>query len=77
MTLSPSKFVYFNENLHCYGRFHEVTCCSRKCYVICDHNILYDMITVMSLMIKSNLYQTISVLLIISVSQSFTYNICI
>ena len=35
--LSPSKFVYFNDNLH------DVTCSHRKCYVTCGHNIIYDM----------------------------------
>ena len=39
--LSPSKFVYFNENLHCCkGGRYDVTC---RCYVTCGHNIVYDM----------------------------------
>ena len=43
-TLLPSKFVYFNENLHCCkGCHHDVTCSPRKCYVTCGHNIIYDM----------------------------------
>ena len=42
--LSPSKFVYFNENLHCCNRRHHVVTCSRrKCYVMYGHNIIYDM----------------------------------
>ena len=42
--LLPSKFVYFNENLHCSnGRHHDATCSRRKCYVTCGHNIIYDM----------------------------------
>ena len=42
--LLPSKFVYFNENLHCCnGHCHDVTCSRRKCYVTCGHNIIYDM----------------------------------
>ena len=42
--VSPSKFVNFNENLHsCNGRCRHVTFSSRKCYVICGHNIIYDM----------------------------------
>ena len=41
--LSPSKFVYFNENLHCCNRQrHDVTCSRRKCYLTCGHNIIYD-----------------------------------
>ena len=41
---SPSKVVYFHENLHCCnGRRHDVTCSHRKCYVTCGHNIIYDM----------------------------------
>ena len=42
--LSPSKFVYFNGNLHCCkGRRHDITCSRRKCYdVMCGHNIIYD-----------------------------------
>ena len=44
MILSPLKFVYFNENLHCrQGRRDDVTCSCRKCYVMCGHNIIYDM----------------------------------
>ena len=40
--LSPSEFVYFNENLHCCnGRRHDVTCFRRKCYVTGVHNIFY------------------------------------
>ena len=39
--LSPSKFVNFNENLHCCkGRRHDVTCAGRKCCVTCCHNII-------------------------------------
>ena len=42
--LLPSKFVYFNENLHrCNGRRHDGTCSRQKCYVMCGHNIIYDM----------------------------------
>ena len=42
--LSPSKFDYFNENLHCSnGRRHNITCSRQKCYVMCGHNIIYDM----------------------------------
>ena len=42
--LSPSKFVYFNENLDCcHGRPHDVTCSRRKCYVTCGHIIINDM----------------------------------
>ena len=42
--LSPSKFVYFNENLHCCNeRSHKVTCFRRKCNVTCGQNINYDM----------------------------------
>ena len=42
--LSPSKFVYFNENMHCcHGRLDDVTCSHRKCYVMCANNIIYDM----------------------------------
>ena len=42
--LSLSKFVYFNENLHCcLGCCHEVTCSPGKCYVTCVRNIIYDM----------------------------------
>ena len=41
---SPSKFVYFNENLHCCnGRYHDVTCSRQNCYVRCGHNITFDM----------------------------------
>ena len=42
--LSTSKFVYFSENLHyCNGHLHDVTCSHLKCYVMCGHNIIYDM----------------------------------
>ena len=42
--LSPSKFVYFNEKLHCCkGRHRDVTCSRQKCYVMCGHNIIYNM----------------------------------
>ena len=42
--LSPSKFVYFNENLNCCnGRRHDVTCSRGKCNVTCGHKIIYDM----------------------------------
>ena len=42
--LSPSKCVYFNENLHCCnGRRHDVTWFRRKCYAKFGHNIIYDM----------------------------------
>ena len=42
--LLPSKFVYFNENLHCCkGCLHDVTCFPQKWYVMCGHNIIYDM----------------------------------
>ena len=42
--LSPSKFVYFNENLHCWQDPHpDVTCFHGKCYVTCGHSISYDM----------------------------------
>ena len=44
MILSPSKLVYFHENLLCCnGRLHDVTSSRRKRYVMCDHNIIYDM----------------------------------
>ena len=44
MILWPSKFVYFNEKIHCcHGRRHDVTCSRRKCYVMCGHNIIYNM----------------------------------
>ena len=47
--LSPSKFVYFNEKLHCYnGRRHDVICSGPKCYVTCGHNIIYDMMLQLS-----------------------------
>ena len=37
----PSKFTYFNENLHgCNGRRH-ATCSCIKCYVTCGHNTIY------------------------------------
>ena len=39
-----SKFVYFNENLHCCnGHRHDVTCSCGKCYVMCSYNIIYYM----------------------------------
>ena len=42
--LLPSKFVYFSENLHCCHRHcHDFTCSCRRCYVMCGHNIIYDM----------------------------------
>ena len=42
--LLPTKFVYFNENLHsCHGRRHDVTCSRRMCYITCGHKIIYDM----------------------------------
>ena len=42
--LSTSKFVYFKENLQCCNeRRHDVTCSSRIGYVMCGHNIIYDM----------------------------------
>ena len=42
--LSPSKFVYFNENVHCcHGHRHDVTCFHQKWHVTCGHNIIYDM----------------------------------
>ena len=42
--LSPLKIVNFNEILHyCNGRCHDITCSHRKCYVMCGHNIIYDM----------------------------------
>ena len=41
---SPSKFVYFNEILHCCNEHrHDVNCSHRKCYVTCGHIIIYDM----------------------------------
>ena len=41
--ISPSKFVYFDENLHCqHGHLLDVTCSRRKCYVMCGHNIIYN-----------------------------------
>ena len=41
--LSPSKLFYFNGNLHCSnGRHNGFTCSSRKWYVTCGHNIIYD-----------------------------------
>ena len=43
LILSPSKFVYFDENLHCWnGRRHDITF-STKCYVTGSLNIIYDM----------------------------------
>ena len=42
--LSPSEFVNFNKNVHCYnGRLHDVIYFHWKCYVTCGHNIIYDM----------------------------------
>ena len=42
--LSPSKFVYFNEKMHCCnGCPHDATCARLKCYVTGGHNIIYDM----------------------------------
>ena len=42
--LSPSKFGYFNENLHCcHGRRYDITSFRLKCYVTCGHNVIYDM----------------------------------
>ena len=42
--LSPSKFVYFNEKLHCCNRRgHDDSCSRQKCHVKCDHNTIYDM----------------------------------
>ena len=47
--LSPSKFVYFNENLLCCnGHPHDITCSRQKCYVTCGHIIIYDWMTVTS-----------------------------
>ena len=43
VALLPSKFVYFNQNLHFRGRRYDVTCSHRMCYVTCGHNIIYDM----------------------------------
>ena len=41
--LLPSKLAYFNENLRCCdGRRHDVTCSRRKCYAMCGHNIIYE-----------------------------------
>ena len=41
--LLPSKFVYFNDNLHCCNvRCHDLTCSSRKCYETCGYNTSYD-----------------------------------
>ena len=41
--LSPSKFVYSNENLHCFHELrNDVTCSCRKCYITCGHNIFFD-----------------------------------
>ena len=41
---SPLMFVYFNENLHCWqGPHYDVTFFRGKCYVICGHDISYDM----------------------------------
>ena len=43
LILSPSKSVYFNENLHCcYGRRHDVTASRKKCYVTRGHIIICD-----------------------------------
>ena len=37
--------VYFNKNLHCCnGPCHDVACSRRKGYVVCGHNIAYDVI---------------------------------
>ena len=44
--LSPSRFVYLHENLHCYnGCRYGVICSRRKCYmyVTCGRNIIHDM----------------------------------
>ena len=42
-TLSPSKFVYFNESLHyCIGRLYAVNCSRLKSYVTGGHHIIYD-----------------------------------
>ena len=42
--LLPSKFAYFNENLHfCKGHHHDITCSGGKCYVKCGQNIIYNM----------------------------------
>ena len=41
--LSPSKFVYINDNLNYNRNPHYVTCSYRKCNVTCGHNIMNDM----------------------------------
>ena len=42
--LSPSKFVYFNEKMHfCNGSHDDINCSCQKCYVMCGHNIINDM----------------------------------
>ena len=42
--LSPSKFVCFNESVHCcHEHCHDVTCSRRKWHAMCGHNIIYDM----------------------------------
>ena len=42
--LSPLKFVYLNENLHCCkGRRDDVTYSRQMCYVTCIHNLIYDL----------------------------------
>ena len=39
------SFVNFNEKFpYCNGRRHGVTCSRPKCYVRCDHNIIYEVI---------------------------------
>ena len=36
----PSKFAYFNENLHCcIGLGHDITCSRQKCNVMCGHRV--------------------------------------
>ena len=38
--LSPSRFVYFKDKLHCWhGRRYDVTCSCRKCH----DNVIHDM----------------------------------
>ena len=40
--LSPSQFLYFNENLHCrHGRRYDATFFRQKCYVKCGHKVIY------------------------------------
>ena len=42
--LSPSKFVYFNENLRCCNqRHHDFTLSHQNCYVTCGYKVIYDM----------------------------------